>query len=104
MTGATGGFRASGREDLVGRRSLRLPSRFHISVSFSGLKGSEGHGDPCCEASVVPNYLLVDPQALSLGFSLESIQQKRRDAFPVNALVLQLAQALLKYPVMELRI
>ena len=103
MTGTTGGFTGSGQEDF-GRRSPRPPSNVRSSILFSGLKGSDGHGDSGCEASVVPNYLLVDPQAPSLSFSLESIQQKRRDAFPMDALVLQLAQALLKYPVMELRI
>ena len=59
----------------VGRHKVwTTPSNVRSSILFSGLKGSEGHGDSGCEASVVPNYLLVNPQALSLGFSLESIQ------------------------------
>jgi hypothetical protein len=90
MTGLTGGFRASGREDFD-RRSLRLSSKFRGAISCSGLEGSERHGDSGCEASVVPDYMLVNPKALSLGFSLESFQKKRRDAFPANALMLQLA-------------
>ena len=90
MTGLTGGFRLSGREDFD-RRSLRLLSKSCGAIPFFGLEGSEGHGDSGCEASVVPYYMLVNPKALSLGFSLESFQKKRRDAFPVNALMLQLA-------------
>ena len=43
--------------------------------------------------------MLVDPKALSLGFSLESFQKKRHDAFPANALVLQFAHTLLMHPV-----
>ena len=65
----TGGFRASGREDFDSR-SLRLLSKFRGAISFFGLEGSEGHGDSGCEASVVPDYMLVNPKALSLGFSL----------------------------------
>ena len=90
MTGLTGGSRLSGREDFD-RRSLRLLSKFCGAIPFFGLEGSEGHGDSGCEASVVPDYMLVNLKALSLGFSLESFQKKRRNAFPANALMLQLA-------------
>src|SRR5215204_90763 len=90
MTGLTGGLRLSGREDFD-RRSLQLLSKFCGAIPFFGLEGSEGHGDSGCEASVVPDYMLVNPKALSLGFSLESLQKRRGDAFRANALRLERA-------------
>ncbi len=79
-------FLGLAEEKIFCRLSLLSP-KVRSSVSFSGLEGSEGHRDSGCEASVVPDYVFVDPQALPLSFSLEAVQQKWRDVFPSYTLV-----------------
>ena len=66
-------------------------------------------GGECCSNSgrktrVVPDYLLVDPQAVSLGFSMKVIQQERGNGLPVDVTALQLILTRFEHLIVEGRI